>query len=250
MGKADLHIHTARGDGMADLPEVLAYVEGETDLSAIAITEHDDLSAAHEARELWARGGYRFALVVGMEVTTLEGHLLALFLEEPVPSLQPLIPTLEEVHKRGGLCIIPHPMSWLTRSIGQRTIERVLREGSGGVYFDGIETANMSPGARRTIEKARRLNDERYHLAAVGGSDAHFLTVIGSSYTLYEGSSGEDLRKAILEKSTKSANGRYPSVSQIGIGQVMRQTWRGMTATPRKMGWGRTIWSFLRRVRP
>jgi hypothetical protein len=140
-------------------------------------------------------------------------------------------------------------MSWLTRSIGQRTIERVLREGSGGAYFDGIETANMSPGARVTIEKARRLNDERYHLAAVGGSDAHFLTVIGSSYTLYEGSSGEDLRKAILERSTSGANGRYPGISQIGIGQIMRQTWRGMTATPRKMGWGRTIWSFLGRVR-
>jgi predicted metal-dependent phosphoesterase TrpH len=248
VGKADLHIHTARGDGMADLPELLAYVEGETDLSAIAVTEHDDLLAAHEARELWARGSYRFALVVGMEVTTLEGHLLALFLEEPVPSLQPLLPTLEAVHKRGGLCIIPHPMSWLTRSIGQRTIERVLREGTGGQYFDGIETANMSPGARVGIEKARRLNDERYHLAAVGGSDAHFLTVIGSSYTLYEGSSAEDLRRAILQKSTRAANGRYPGVSQIGIGQIMRQTWRGMSATPRKMGLRRTIWSFLRRA--
>jgi predicted metal-dependent phosphoesterase TrpH len=250
VAKADLHIHTARGDGMADLPEILAYVEGETDLAAIAITEHDDLSAAHEARDLWAKGSYRFALVVGMEVTTLEGHLLALFLEEPAPSLKPLLPTLEEVHRLGGLCIIPHPMSWLTRSIGQRTIERVLREGSGGAYFDGIETANMSPGARRTIKKARRLNGERYHLAEVGGSDAHFLTVIGSSYTLYEGSSAEDLREAILQKRTTAANGRYPGISQIGIGQVMRQTWRGVTATPRKMGWRRTIWSFFRRVRP
>ncbi len=43
MGKADLHLHTALGDGMAEIPELLTYVEEETDLSLIAITEHDDL---------------------------------------------------------------------------------------------------------------------------------------------------------------------------------------------------------------
>jgi predicted metal-dependent phosphoesterase TrpH len=250
VGKGDLHIHTARGDGMADIPEILTYVEGETDLSVIAITEHDDLSVAHEAREYCARGRYRCQVVVGVEITTLEGHLLALFLEEPVPSLQPLRPTLEAVHRKGGLCIIPHPMSWLTRSIGRSTIEGVLREGRDEVYFDGIETANMSPGARVSIEKARRLNERHYHLAAIGGSDAHFLTVIGSSYTLFPGSTVEDLRQAILQRTTRVGNGRYPSLAQIGLGQVVRQTWRGMTATPRKMGWGRTIWSFIRRVKP
>lgn len=250
MGKGDLHIHTARGDGMADIPEILTYVEGETDLSVIAITEHDDLSVAHEAREYWARGRYRFQVVVGVEITTLEGHLLALFLEEPVLSLQPLRPTLEAVHRKGGLCIIPHPMSWLTRSIGRSTIEGVLREGRDGVYFDGMETANMSPGARVGIEKARRLNERHYHLAAIGGSDAHFLAVIGSSYTLFPGSTAEDLREAILQRTTGVGNGRYPSLAQIGLGQVVRQTWRGMTATPRKMGWGRTVWSFIRRVKP
>ena len=39
MGKADLHIHTARGDGMADLPELLDHVQQNTDLTVIAITE-------------------------------------------------------------------------------------------------------------------------------------------------------------------------------------------------------------------
>ena len=43
MGKGDLHIHTARGDGMADLPELLDYVQEKTDLTVIAVTEHDDV---------------------------------------------------------------------------------------------------------------------------------------------------------------------------------------------------------------
>jgi predicted metal-dependent phosphoesterase TrpH len=182
-------------------------------------------------------------------VTTLEGHLLTLYLEEPVESLRPLAETLEAVHRQGGLCIIPHPMSWLTRSIGQSVIERVLRDGRDGVYFDGIEVADQSAGARVAIGKARRLNEERYHLAAVGGSDAHFLTVIGSAYTTFEGQGAEDLRRAILARATQVSRASA-QLMEIGLGQVTRQQVRGILVTPRKMGWRRTIASFVRRFVP
>jgi len=250
LGKADLHIHTARGDGMADLPELLDHVQENTDLTVIAVTEHDDLRPGLEAREMCARGSYRLEVVPGAEVTTLEGHLLALYLEEPVESLRPLAETLEAVHRQGGLCIVPHPMSWLTRSIGQRKIERILRDGRDGVYFDGIEVANLSAGARVSIGKARRLNDQRYHLAAVGGSDAHFLAVVGSAYTVFEGQGAEDLRRAILARTTQGVEGRHPNLTEIGLGQVARQQVRGLLVTPRKMGWRRTVASFVRRFVP
>ena len=250
MGKADLHIHTARGDGMADLPELLEHAQENTDLTVIAVTEHDDLRPGLEAREMCARGSYHFDVVAGTEVTTLEGHLLALYLEEPIESLRPLLETLEAVHRQGGLCIIPHPMSWLTRSIGRRMIERVLREGRDGAYFDGIEVANLSAGARVGIGKARRLNEQRYHLAAVGGSDAHFLAVVGSAYTLFDGQDAEDLRRAILAHTTQGVSGRHPSMLEIGLGQMARQQVRGFLVTPRKMGWRRTIASFVKRFVP
>jgi predicted metal-dependent phosphoesterase TrpH len=249
VGTADLHLHTALGDGMAEIPELLTYVEEETDLSLIAITEHDDLRAALAVREAWARGRYRFEVILGEEVTTLEGHLLALFIEEPVPSLKALAPSLEAVHQQGGLCIIPHPMSWLTRSVGQRTMERILREDRDGVSFDGLEISG-SPAGRISQKKARRLNRERFQLAEVGGSDAHFLQAIGACYTLFEGSTAEELRRAILARRTSAGAGRYPSLRQIGLRRVIQQQWRGMLVTPRKMGWLPTIGSFLRRVRP
>ena len=155
MGTADLHVHTALGDGMAEIPELLAYVEEQTDLSVIAITEHDDIRAAVATREAWARAAYRFEVIAGEEVTTLEGHLLALFIEEPVPSLEPLVPTLEAVHRQGGLCVIPHPLSWLTRSLSRRTIERILSDDRDGVFFDGMELGR-SPAARVGRKKAER----------------------------------------------------------------------------------------------
>ena len=249
MGTADLHVHTALGDGMAEIPELLAYVEENTDLSLVAVTEHDELRAALATRDAWARGSYRFDVVLGQEVTTLEGHLLALFIEEPVPGLKPLAPTLEAVHAQGGLCIIPHPMSWLTRSVGQRAIERIIAEGDEGVRFDGIERSG-SLAARVTGKKAHRLNQERYHLAEVGGSDAHFLQAIGASYTAFEGSTATDLKQSIIQRQTRGVSGRHPSLRQLGLGQIVRQQWRGIMATPRQMGWLPTISSFFKRVRP
>lgn len=233
---------------MAELPELLDYVEEHTDLSVIAITEHDDLRPALEARERWARRRYRYELIVGAEITTLEGHLLALDIEEPVESLRPLVPTLEAVHRQGGLCIIPHPLCWLTRSLTRRTIERVLAEGGDGAWFDGIELARGKP--RLGQNTARRLNRARFHLAAVGGSDAHFLQAVGCAYTTFAGSTAAELRAAIAAKATGVGNGRFPTWRELGPAQVVRQQYRGFLATPRKMGWGPTIRSFLQRVRP
>ena len=234
---------------MADIPELLDYVEAQTELSVIAVTEHDDLRAAFAARDAWARGSYRYDFIVGEEVTAIEGHLLALFIEEPVPSLKPLAPTLEAIHKQGGLAIVPHPMSWLTRSLGRRVIERVLRERTDGVYFDAIEVSG-SPAARVSAKKVQRLNREQYHLPEVGSSDAHFPETIGTSKTLFEGSTAQELRAAILAGKTSAEVGAYPSMRQIGVGRIVRQQWRGMMATPRQMGWLPTIASFVKRALP
>ena len=247
-GKADLHIHTASGDGMASPRQVLDYVEAETDLDVLAITDHDDLRGALEAREVCARGRYRFQVITGMEVTAIEGHIIALWVEEPLPSLRPVEEVLEAVHRQGGLAVAAHPLSWLTRSLGQKTLDRLVASSRNGVYLDAMETANQAPGSRVGLRKAAALNRERYHLAEVGGSDAHFLKAIGSAYTEFPGHSADDLRRSILEQSCHGMNGRHPSILEIGPLQVLRQTWRGLLVTPRTMGWGATAGSFFKRI--
>ena len=68
--------------------DLVDYVEQHTELDVIAITDHDETSASLEAREWAARRGYRVQVVPGVEVTTREGHLLALFVEERPPALR------------------------------------------------------------------------------------------------------------------------------------------------------------------
>ena len=230
---------------MATVPEVLAYVERDATLDVIAVTEHDTLRAADEARNLHARGRYRFELVCGMEVTTLDGHLLALYIDEPVASFRRIEETLAAIHAQGGLAIVPHPLSWLTRSVTARVLDRIAAVANDGVHFDGIEEYNLSPAGRVTSAKARRLNRDRFHLASIGSSDAHFLQSIGSARTRFDGASASNLRDAIEKKTTSGMAGRAPRLSELGYRNVALQQWRGMMATPRTMGWTPTIRSFV-----
>jgi predicted metal-dependent phosphoesterase TrpH len=244
MGKADLHIHTNHGDGLDSVDAIFQHVEAATDLDVIAITEHDCLEVALEARETWARRGYRFDFVPGVEVTTMEGHVIALYLEEPVPSLRRVEETIEAVRRQGGVCFVPHPMSWLTRSIGPRAFDRV---DAAGLSFDGLELHSANPTTRFYMNKARRLNDARSRLPALGSSDAHFVEAIGSAYTTFEGTSALHMRRAIEDRSAGGAQTRFPSLRRIGLKRALGVPLAGLAATPRRLGWRRTAWSFMSR---
>jgi predicted metal-dependent phosphoesterase TrpH len=247
MGKADLHIHSSHSDGMADVPALLDHVEANTDLDLIAVTDHDDIRGSLAARDAWARGAYRFEVITGMEVTTIEGHLLALFIETPVPCLRGLEETLVAIHARGGLAVIPHPLTWLTRGLGERDITRVTAINNDGVHFDAIELTNGTPAGRNGAARARALN-QRLRLAEAGGSDAHFLSAVGAGYTEFPGRTPDDLEQAILCGATRGVCAPHPSFREIGFVQVARQTYRGIMSTPRAMGWGPTARSFVQRI--
>lgn len=234
-GQADLQIHTAYGDGMAGAREIFEHVDALTDLDVIAVTDHDDVRGALEAREAHARGHHRFALVTGVEVTTRAGHLLALWVDEPIASLRPLAETVAAIHRAGGLAVVPHPFSYLTRSVGQRALERVLARDDAETRPDGIELANATPAGRVTRRKARRLNRERYGLAETGGSDAHFPEAVGSATTLFPGVTPADLRTAIEQRATRGLLHAAPSLRAIGMRRLLAQQVRGLAVTPRKL---------------
>jgi len=208
LGKADLHIHSGAGDGIPSVAEILEYVEHETELDLIAITDHDLIHGSLEARDLMAKRSYRFEFIVGMEISTLEGHLLAYDLEKPIRMLLPLARTIQLVHEQGGFCVVPHPMSWLTRSVGYHGLLRIMNDKRDYVTVEGLEILNPTLAGRVIYEKAVTMNRERWHLPELGGSDAHSLDFIGSGHTLFPGRSATDFRRALKEKTTR-AGGRF-----------------------------------------
>src|SRR3954447_17366121 len=122
MGKADLHMHTSLGDGLASVEQIFEFVENYTDLDIIAITDHDDIRGAMQALELAEKRKWRFKVVPGNEITTRQGHLLALFVTCEFPMLKSLEASMHAVYEAGGLAIAPHPLSWLTTSIREKAL--------------------------------------------------------------------------------------------------------------------------------
>ena len=245
MGTADLHIHTRVSDGFASVERTLEYVEHRTGLDVVAITDHEDVAGGLRARELATKRGYRFEVVPGAEITTLQGHLIGLFIEDTPPSFRGVESTLQMIHRQGGVAVVPHPMSWLTRSISERTLERLLervlergiRAGRNGSdeRFDAIETANPSPAGKVTRARAIAANADRWQLAETGSSDAHHLGHIGTGWTEFEGNDASSLRTALQSKTTVARMSRYPSMSEVGPANLLLGLAWGYAATPRKL---------------
>jgi predicted metal-dependent phosphoesterase TrpH len=221
-GAADIHIHSTVSDGMASVSDILEYVARKGELDVIAIADHDDIGGAYEARELVAKHNYPFEVVVGTEINTREGHLLALYIENPVPSHQPVIESIAAVHEQGGLCIAPHPMSMLSESLSHNDIQRVIDSDDPLVYLDGIETINATIVGAISNRRSKKIN-QQYRLAETGSSDAHFLISVGTGVTLFPGHTAEDLRRGILERTTQARNGKSVSYFDIGFLQIIKQ---------------------------
>lgn len=235
-GRADLQVHTSFGDGMDDALTIFERVERHAFLDVIAITDHDDVRGALVARETYERTRERwgFELITGIEVTTLHGHLLALWVDEPIPSFKSLEQTIARIHEAGGVAVIPHPFSFLTRSVGQRTLERVLKL-PRDQQPDGIEIASPLAKGWHAGEHARRTNLERWGLSETGGSDSHFAETLGLAYTRFRGRTGEALRAAIDARATEGVLQGSTPYREIGLGRLAAQQVRGLSVTPRKV---------------
>ena len=208
MGKADLHVHTtASYDGTATVTATLEFAARHTDLNVIAITDHDEIDGALEALCLAAR--YNIQVIPGIEVSTTEGHLLALWVEQIVPANLSLIRTLEIVADLGGLAIAPHPGGFWQGCLSAESIRRALDVPELATILVGGEEHNASLPYLGQNRKAARIVHTN-QLAAVASSDAHMLWMIGQSHTQFPGRNSADLRQALLERRTEAIAYRRP----------------------------------------
>jgi hypothetical protein len=200
-GLADVHMHTTYSDGTGTVKEVLDFAESHTSLDVIAITDHDTIEGALRARDEAAKQSYRFEVIVGEEISTREGHLLALFLNERIAPGQSVERSIEQVHAQGGLAIVAHPFNRVFRHSVQRSVmNRLLAQPE--VYPDGIETLNGSFAGIGSSQLAMSLARTVYHWAETGGSDAHTPTAVGCARTIFTGLTAQDLRASILRCET------------------------------------------------
>lgn len=177
----DLHCHTSASFDSLASPRSVVRTAVSRGLTHLAITDHDRIDGALEARAVARDQAPDLTVIVGEEVRTADGDLICLFLEAPIPPGLPAAETIARVREQGGLVGIPHPFD---RFRGSLLREARLAELVAEV--DWIETHNarlmIGDGNRRAAELAGERD-----LPGVAVSDAHSTLEVGVAYTSLAG---------------------------------------------------------------
>ena len=236
-GRADLHIHTMASDGTATVSQVLARAE-EAGLNVIAITDHDRIDAAQAARAMAIASELAVEVIIGEEVSTLQGHLIALFIEERVKPLRSLRRTIAEIHEQGGLAISAHPLFPHFLCTQEGALRAAVADRDPACRPDAVETCNPTIFGTYPRTRVGRLVAE-LDLVGVGASDAHVIEAIGKVWTTFPGATAAELRTAIVAGSVRVGGGEDHALLEspaifgrqmlrnlIGLGQDVAGTTR------------------------
>jgi predicted metal-dependent phosphoesterase TrpH len=207
MGLADLHIHTIHSyDGTASVPAVLTRAK-KIGLDVIAITDHDEIAGSLKALEL--APNYGVQVIPGIEVSTTDGHLLALNVTQKIQRDLPLIETILKVREIGGFCIAPHPMAGGIgmKSLSAYSILKALRHPDVVRTLIAVETYNATTIDKMSNHYARILAD-RLNIAQTASSDAHVVEAIGLGVTEFDGCTAQDLLTALQKGETRQRKQR------------------------------------------
>ncbi len=174
----DLHCHTSASFDCLASPQSVVRAAARRGLTHLAITDHDKIDGALRARDAAAGG---LTVIVGEEVKTADGDLIALFLERAVPPGRPATETIAAVRAQGGVVGIPHPFD------GHRgSMLKDPRHQAMGELVDWVEAYNArvvgGSGNARAAAFARELG-----LPGVAVSDAHSVVEVGVAYNIVEG---------------------------------------------------------------
>jgi predicted metal-dependent phosphoesterase TrpH len=172
----DLHMHTDHSGDCATPVEVLLATAAEQGLGAIAVTDHNEISGALEARRQAAEldPDHAVKVIVAEEVKTAEqGEVIGLFLEEKIPRGLSLEETVAEIKRQGGLVYVPHPFDRMHSVPDYEHLLRILDD------VDAIEVFNPRVAIGAFNEEAARFA-AKYRIVAGAGSDSHVAQGLGS----------------------------------------------------------------------
>jgi predicted metal-dependent phosphoesterase TrpH len=168
----DLHVHSDTSyDGHEPVSLVLEHV-AEIGLDGVVITDHDRIEGSLRAARLAPE--YGLVGIPGVEVSTSDGHLLAIGVEETPAKGLPLQSTIDTVHNMGGVAVVPHPFQRTRHGVRKRVLHTAdpdAIEAYNSMLFTGYQNRRASRYAKS------------FGYPTVGGSDAHYLPNVGRAYT-------------------------------------------------------------------
>jgi predicted metal-dependent phosphoesterase TrpH len=228
-------VHSHWSDGRQSPEALVLAAVGRVDV--LAITDHDEIAGALHARAFaLARAELGVEVVVGEEVSTLNGHVIGLYIQEWVPPGLSAERTLELIHGQGGLAVAPHPLHPIryTRR-GHAPVAAIL----DALAFDAVEVVNNTGPLACFYDARALIANDRWRLPVCGGSDAHDARYVGSGLTRFDGRDARALRRALVAGRTHAhlnwswTLGRLPGHFALKCADALRFVTRPPGRRPR-----------------
>ena len=197
--KIDFHVHTSKSfDSIADVKSVVRIAKSKG-LDAICVTDHDVYTEFDDLG---------LTVFRGCEITTDAGDLLGVFIKSPVKSGK-WQDVIQQVHKQGGLVILPHPYNH--HKLSAELVRSVD-------LIEGYNSRVKPELNKQAVELAKK-----YDKPTVSSSDAHFASDVGNSYTIVDAKSlkENDVKIALLKNKTKT-HYRASNRSKIHINRAIK----------------------------
>src|SRR4051812_20711183 len=195
----DLHMHTNHSPDCATPVDVLLDTAKARGLGAIAVTDHNVITGAHEA----AQRADGIKVIVAEEVKTADqGEVIGLFIDEHIPRGMTLEETIAEIHRQGGVVYVPHPFDRMHAVPDYEHLLSVVED------VDAIEVFNARVAVKSFNEEAVKFA-RKYRIPGGAGSDSHVPQGLGSVRIRMRDFDGPDeflesLREADIIRKPKS----------------------------------------------
>ena len=168
---ADFHIHTRFSRDSILAEDKFIRIALERGLNTVAITNHNNVEGAMAMRDRVAALGLsdQLTVILGEEISTLDGEIVGLFLTRTIPRGLSAEETADEIHAQGGLVSVPHPFDPFRPShIRRRALDRLADTGR----IDVIEVFNSRVAWPKHNHRAAEYAAER-GIPGIACSDTH-----------------------------------------------------------------------------
>jgi predicted metal-dependent phosphoesterase TrpH len=167
----ELHLHTRSSFDSAMTPEAAVAACQRRGITCLAVTDHNRIEAAWEVHRLAP-----FPVIIGEEIRTSEGELIAYFLQDEIPRGLSPEESIERVRGQGGVVGVPHPFDRFRGGVLKRTTLMRIAP-----LIDFVEAFNARNLLLRDSLLGAVFARER-GLRATVGSDAHTPREVGTAY--------------------------------------------------------------------
>jgi predicted metal-dependent phosphoesterase TrpH len=171
MLKMDLHIHSKYSEDASGSPKEIMKLLKKKGLNGMCITDHNSIKGSLEALKLKPKD---FVIIPGLEISTIDGHILAYGLKDGITRNLTVEETVEQILDKGGIPIVPHLFRKMS-GIKKEKLELIYKKVPAMEVFNGCSLP-------KTNIKTAKIAKE-FELGGIGGSDAHNPLYAGYGYT-------------------------------------------------------------------